>query len=267
MKTKVVLDSGAFSAWTRGVTVDIDAYAAFIKEHIEYVDHYVNLDVIPGEFGRVPSPEEVEASASKSWDNLTFLEELSLRPMPVFHQGEQFKWLKRMIDHGCSYVGISPANDRTTDQKREWLDQVYDLICDEEGWPVVKTHGFGVTSIPLLFRYPWFSADSTSWKMFGIYGHILVPQIVSGEYVYDRSPNIVTVSSKQKRALEEGDHFLSYTEAEQDVVLKYIQFRGLTFHGVHHDQKQRDRINAAFFHDVTLNYTPRPFVRRKQRLF
>ena len=45
-KVELFLDSGAFSAFTQKVTIDIQEYIAFIKEHEDIIDVYANLDVI-----------------------------------------------------------------------------------------------------------------------------------------------------------------------------------------------------------------------------
>jgi len=194
----IILDSGAFSAWSRGAAIDIDAYIAFIFANAEWIDYYINLDVIPGAFGVVPTPQQVEASAEQSWENFLYMERHGLHPMPVFHMGERFAWLQRFVDHGCDYIGISPANDRTTKQKRLWLDRVFTLLGDEEGRPRVKTHALGVTAVPLLIRYPWFSADSSAWATSSGRGNVFVPRLHHGHEDFTRSPLIVYMSGRKR---------------------------------------------------------------------
>jgi hypothetical protein len=267
VEISLILDSGAFSAWTRKAQIDIDAYIAFIKAHMEHLDYYVNLDVIPGEFGRVPNASEVEASAQQGWENLLYMEEFGLHPVPVFHQGERFAWLERMINHGCSYIGISPANDRTTDQKRVWLDQAFSVVCDADGHPRVRTHGFGVTSIPLLHRYPWYSADSTSWILFGAYGMVLVPTWDETGFRYDQSPWSIVVSEQSAKALaEEGKHLDSFPENQKRRIVDYIEGCGLTLEEVRTNHAARAKCNAIFFHTFAAIKQDRPF-RRVQRGF
>src|SRR5690606_13405309 len=47
---EMFLDSGAFSAWSKGAQIRIRDYIAFIKRHQQYIDHYANLDVIADTF-------------------------------------------------------------------------------------------------------------------------------------------------------------------------------------------------------------------------
>ena len=67
------LDSGAFSAWTKGESIDIDAYARFCVRLQDKVEAIANLDVIPGEYGRTPTDAEVRASAEVGWNNYQYL--------------------------------------------------------------------------------------------------------------------------------------------------------------------------------------------------
>lgn len=256
----MMLDSGAFSAWTRKINIDLDTYIQFCKDNHQHFDCVVNLDVIPAEFGRKPSATEVEASAQQSWDNLLYMESHGLKPIPVFHMGETFDWLEKIIIHGCDYVGISPANDRTTAQKRDWLDKVFEFIADDHGYPEVKTHGFGVTSVPLLFRYPWYSADSTSWILTGAFGSMIIPKWKQGKFVYDEIPHVVSVSSrKSKSAMEGAKNFDSFGDLTKKHILEYLDYCKVTLEQVKTDCLYRSQVSAVFFRDLSANSVTKPF--------
>jgi hypothetical protein len=273
-KTQVdlILDSGAYSAWKKRESLTVDQYAEFINKHKSSLAHYVNLDRIPGEWGRVPSPSEVEASAQIGMENLLKLRKLGLLAMPVFHQGERLYWLEKMIDEGYSYIGISPANDRTTEQKQDWLDEIFGFLCGSRGYPHIKTHGFGVTALPLLFRYPWYSADSVTWLLVGGYGGILVPRTdVNGKHDYTVSPLVVQVSQRTNgrpsaASLEPGKHFMSMGEASQKHILKYVEDEGFSMEKLKSEYLARQRVNCRFFKKAGQTYVPKPFVRQKRTL-
>jgi hypothetical protein len=266
------LDSGAFSAWNVGREIDLDHYIAYIKANIEHIDYYVNLDVIPGAFGVVPSPAEVEASAEAGWANMLKMEAEGLKPIPVFHMGEQFKWLRRMIDHGCEYIGISPANDRTTDKKRVWLDRVFSEITDAKGMPVVKTHAFGVTAIDLLIRYPWYSADSTTWIMIAARGKILVPKCkADGTWDWHRKPDIIYLSEPfgEGEVLQRNLKLSEWRkiESERAHVEQWLAQAGSSILLAETDYKERARLCCYFFQEFERNFVPVPFKRSRRPLF
>ena len=167
----LILDSGAFSVWSNGKTVDIDSYALFcegVKRLLpsEVNLYVVNLDVLPGKFGQRPTNEEREYSASQGFENMLYLESKGLKVIHVFHQHEDFKWLDKMRNHS-DYIGISPANDCSMKEKLHWLNEVFGLIKD-----TIKTHGFAVTSHEQLYRYPFYSVDSSSWTAPPRFGRI-----------------------------------------------------------------------------------------------
>jgi hypothetical protein len=265
------LDSGAFSAWNVGREIDLDHYIAYIKANIEHIDYYVNLDVIPGAFGVVPSPAEVEASAEAGWANMLRMEAEGLKPIPVFHMGEQFRWLRRMVEHGCPYIGISPANDRTTDKKRVWLDRVFSEITDAAGMPVVKTHAFGVTAIDLLIRYPWFSADSTTWIMIAARGKILLPRWENGKWNFNRKPSICYISEPfgEGHVLLRGlkESAWRHIESERKHVEQWLAEAGSDLTTAETDYKERARLCLYFFLRFEKEFVPKPFKRTSNHLF
>lgn len=273
MSDVFMLDSGAFSAWNCGKSIDIDHYIAFIRAHADWIDYVVALDVIPGAFGTTPGPAEVEASAEQSWAQFLYMEKEGITAIPVFHMGEQFKWLRRMVDHGCKYIGISPANDRTTKAKRVWLDRVFDDICDKDGLPVVKTHAFGVTSIDLLIRYPWFSADSTTWIMMAARGKILLPHWVNGQWKFDKRPQVCYISEPYTGAGAEimlrGMQEAAWRDipAQRQHVEQWLAYAGSSLEHAEQDYKERARLCAFFFLEFERCFVPQPFKRAKPRLF
>jgi hypothetical protein len=156
------IDSGAYSAMTQGVQIDIKAYIKFLKENQDVIDVYANLDVVK--------------DAEASWKNQQIMEKAGLHPLPAWHVGESFEWLDMYIEK-YDYIAIGGliVNINTKNRIRI-LDEVFHKhICDKEGMPKVKVHGFGMTNFLTLFRYPWYSVDSTSWLMTSRNGGILVP--------------------------------------------------------------------------------------------
>lgn len=179
---KIMLDSGAFSAWTRGETIDLGDYIKFIVRHRELLDIYINLDVIPGRRGGRASVREVERAAAASFENYQAMRAAGLDPLPVFHYGESFDWLERLLDSGAGYICLGGTVGLRTGVKKEFLDKCFTRLTDREGRPFVRVHGLGVTEGKFLMRYPWYSADSTSWCIAPIYGIILVPGVVRGSF-------------------------------------------------------------------------------------
>uniref|UniRef100_A0A6M3KMF8 Putative queuosine tRNA-ribosyltransferase n=1 Tax=viral metagenome TaxID=1070528 RepID=A0A6M3KMF8_9ZZZZ len=271
MSFRLILDSGAYSAWTSKSKISLNDYTQFCLANQSQFDYIVNLDVIPAEFGQVGIPEkERERSAKEGWINFLKMIDAGIpqnKIIPVFHQEENFRWLKKMMLKS-KYIGISPANDRNTPQKIEWLDECMKYVCNEYGMPIVKFHGFGITSVKILRRYPFYSADSSTWVKFSRYGTILIPKTNKNQWRYDKNPIPIQVTKRASSRKEDNwKHFDSIPKEAQDVVVKYVTEKGFEMgeskfddkkeiairSGVRNSHRIRDLINLQFFIDLEKN--------------
>lgn len=185
------IDSGAYSVHSQGFEkVSKGRFATFDEMVDEYID-YVNslddkiiavaqFDHIPGVFKQPKRPEDYVESAKLSWENFLYMYPKMKSPeklIAVYHQGESFEHLGRMLDwkdpngNPLPYIGISPSNDRSVAEKDVYLKEVYDYIAKSSN-PNVKTHLFGYTSLPGLPKFPWYSADSTSHRLRAAYNKV-----------------------------------------------------------------------------------------------
>lgn len=123
----------------------VDQYAWFLKANGEGIDHYANVDVI--------------FHPRLSWRVLKYLEnEHGLRPVPVLHYGTPMKWVDKHLDAGYKYLGIGGLGQEVSKAAYfHWADVLFDRLCPGPArLPVVKTHGFAMTSYELVIRYPWY---------------------------------------------------------------------------------------------------------------
>lgn len=216
-KCDLVVDSGAYSAWSRGKQFDVDEYITFLNSNhvLDTAFWAAEADVIPGRFGVDPTEEERLAAPEKSWENYLYMIDRVTWPkkiVPIFHMGEDFKHLKRMLsfkfkdgDH-ISYIGISPRNDVHVNEKMKWYEDVWRIIRNSEN-PNVLTHNFGMTTISLMEQYPSCSSDSTSWIRSASFGNIML--VING--------NIKTVYVSNRNPLS-PDHYNFQSQAIKDAI-------------------------------------------------
>lgn len=196
---RIILDSGAFSVWSNGGSVNLEDYGKFALGFKELLNpsiqlSVVNLDVLPGKWGYVPNAQEIAKSAEQGWENMLYLEGLGLKVIHIFHQHEDFSVLERLRNHS-DYIGISPANDVSMEEKLAWLNKVFFYLKD-----TTKCHGFAVTSHRQLFGYPFYSVDSSSWVMPARFGR--VPILTDNH-------EVKTISYKKKEDIEDYWPYLS----------------------------------------------------------
>ena len=150
----------------------------------------------------------------------------------VFHQGDDFKWLIKMLKE-CKSIGISPNNDETTESKDRWLMECFKLV--KEINPDIKTHAFGVTSEELLTKFPYTTADSSSWALTSAFGAILTPL---GRF-------IVSEESKSKIG-----HIINEPEQIRNELKKYLEKFGFSLESVMKKYKYRNIVNIFHFLDL-----------------
>lgn len=211
-KVSLFLDSGAFSAFSKGVDININEYISFIKENKDYIEVYANLDVI--------------GDAEATLKNQKIMEKKGLNPLPCFHYGDDIKYLKLYMQEN-DYIALGGMVPISSKNLILWLDEIFSYICDNKGIPKVKVHGFGLTSFDLMFRYPWYSVDSTSWVMTGRFGGILVPKFRNSKYIYNDAPWKITVSNQSSDIREQGKHISTFAPMEQDIIIDYLKSKGI----------------------------------------
>ena len=246
-KCDLVVDSGAYSAWSRGKAFDVDEYINFLNSNnvIDICFWAAEADVIPGSFGVDPTEEERLAAPEKSWENYLHMIERVKYPkkiVPIFHMGEDFKHLDRMLSYKFKdgdfipYIGISPRNDVHVGEKIKWYERVWKFIyerCSQLGRDIPFTHNFGCTTISIMEQFPSCSSDSTSWIRSGSFGNIMV--VTNGKI------KTVTVSNRQELS---DDHIKNQSRAVKDAVEKVCQKigHGMSIKALTEDEKGSLRI-------------------------
>lgn len=224
-KVELFLDSGAFSAWTQKKPIDIHEYIEFIKLNKDMIDIYANLDGIPMKGGTGEVMQNRVASAKLTLKNQRIMEKAGLHPLPCFHFGEPFEYLQYYVDN-YEYLALGVAGNKGT-ALIGWLNTCFqDYICDVNGMPKVKVHGFAVTSVKIMIMYPWYSVDSTSWAITGGMGSIFVPAFTRGIADYTKTPWKIFVSNRSPSMKEAGKNLNTLQPKEKQVYLDYIHSKG-----------------------------------------
>lgn len=239
----IMLDSGAFSAWVKNLEINIENYTDFVLDNINIFSYVVNLDVIPGAWGKTPTEKEADEAASIGWSNYKYMVKRGVpenKIIHVFHQNENFKWLEKFVKNGLNYIGLSPANDRINKEKIQWLDKCMNYVTDKKGMPLNKWHGFAVTSLNTILRYPWYSVDSSSWAVISRMGAIFVPRFRKGEWIYDEQSWEVGVSTKSPHRHDRTKHIDNLSPKHRELIEEYIHTKGYKIGSSHIEKVSPD---------------------------
>lgn len=221
-KAQVFLDSGAFSAYTLGVSLDVQTYCNYIKQNMDLwrVDEVPMFSVLDG----IGDPLQ-------TWRNQKTMEALGCRPLPCFHAGEDDQYLDYYVNN-YEYITLGGLVGSSTKALCIWLDRVWEKMVDGSGRPKCKVHGFGITAIPIMERYPWHSCDSSSWIQAASFGSIVTPE---------HGP--LSVSEKSPSRHDAGQHVSTLTPIEQDYVFQMLEKQGFTYERLSQSYKSRAAYN------------------------
>lgn len=230
---KVFLDSGAFSAHTLGVTINIQDYCNYIIQNRDIIRHEDNVCMA--------SVLDGIGNDLQTYQNQITMERLGAPPLPCFHFGEDDRYLDWYVRR-YPYITIGGLVGKSNPDVIKWLDRIWErYLLDGSGKPRLKVHAFGVTRIELMERYPWHSVDSSSWIQYAVYGHIFFPEFGS-----------LTASSKSPGRHDPGRHVTTLSKPEQEFVLARLQEKGFTYERIADVYEARAVFNCLSFQELNV---------------
>lgn len=247
------LDSGAFSAASLGIKIDLDAYCRFIEKNSPQIEVAAVLDVIGDPDG--------------TWANMRLMESRGLKPLPVFHFGSDLTYLDYCLAYPRFALGGLVGFAKQRAQLFEWLDRCWERICDSSGKPRSKIHGFGMTGFEVMQRYPWDSVDSTSWAQGSKQGAILVKKGNSYQSL------VVANDAQARRELDQ--HFYTMPKLVRSGIVAEVESRGWEMEVLTGDKpssKIRDydaraAYNCQVYLEIAAAHQVKTFVKSSQGLF
>ncbi len=158
LRARVLIDSGAFTAWSTGKVIRPQDYAKWAlgieakwRPKLKSLE-FMNLDVI--------------GDQTATWKNQETLEKLGLNPLPIVTYGVDLKHVDKAL--ACypyfALGGLVPYS-RQKAKLQAWLDACFARVMTyrKKTGTLRKVHLLGITSDWVLQRYPCYSSDSSSW--------------------------------------------------------------------------------------------------------
>ncbi|MFH5182916.1 hypothetical protein ACHHV8_09955 [Paenibacillus sp. TAB 01] len=121
----IMLDSGAYSAFTQGKNISLVDYMNYVAANKDHVDEYISLDVI--------------GNARMSFYYWQLMNWEGFRPVPVFHYGDPMTFLLRYVETNIDRValgGCVPVEDKQV--VANWANKCINAFPD------IKFHLLGV---------------------------------------------------------------------------------------------------------------------------
>lgn len=251
--TKMLLDSGAFTAWSKGKRVDINHLIATYSEVMALADQskvkiwLINLDVIPGSAGVTAGEDEVREAIKQSDINFEILtKEFGDCVVPVYHQNESEARLHEVASM-ASYICASPRNDLPEWTRVQWSEEVHSKLP-----PNIRTHGLATTGAKMLDRVPWWSVDSAAWLYSGAMGK--VDCWYGGKWVS------INISKESPDRYNQGKHYDNCDKHIRQVVEERAAFHGVDVAKMRDDHMARKLFNGLELIEFlkVYKFTPKP---------
>lgn len=155
---RIIADSGAFSAASAGVYIDLEAYVEWVQKWGLHLHWIASLDVI--------------GDASKSWANWRSLKTAGVESVPTIHYPADPTELDRYVEAGADFIGLGGMVPFRSEPDRllRWAAQV--MRHAAHAHPHVRFHGWGITHPGLLLNLPWWSVDSSGYASAYRYGRL-----------------------------------------------------------------------------------------------
>lgn len=182
----VLIDCGAYTAYTRGKTIPIEQYISDCKRYHGKVWQYIQLD-------KVRNPEVTATNLDKMLQS-------GLRPMPVLQIGEKFERMATLVKINkwvCCAGGVyTPA---------KWIHHRYQQAYKASGGKA-NIHALGFLRFPDVFQLPIASGDSSAYYNGMKYGWLVT---------FDKRQGLVQIHNtqiKKKGSRGIDKRFIDYME-------------------------------------------------------
>lgn len=177
-RPEILLDSGAYSAFTKGKNVNILDYMSYIEKNAAYISRYIALDVI-----RDPHTTRLLYS---------LMREKGLSPVPVVHHGEDVAAVSRLAEGGADLIALGDTvRIRDKNVVARWCEEIH------KQHPGVALHLLGSSSSKILQSGALASCDSCSWYLMAINGK---PNTIPGK---SREAKMARAEANMRRIMEE----------------------------------------------------------------
>jgi hypothetical protein len=171
---EILLDSGAYSAYTKGKNVSVNGYIGYIKNNAAYISRYITADVI--------------GNTDATYFMWRMMQVYGLDPVPVVHYGGAVA--SDMFNYGLVALG-NTVGVRDKCKVARWCQSI------KKDFPHSDLHLLGSSSRAILESGALCSCDSSSWYMLAVNGK---PKEIPGK---TREAKIARAEANMRRIMEE----------------------------------------------------------------
>lgn len=161
----LMLDSGAFTFYMQAKKVDGLNRADRLRLNEKVREEHTRFLTEAGDRFYISAALDVLYDPELTWENYLW-QKARVDVFPTWHVDSGLGVLKDLIASGAPRVGLGGMAQTGKGKKRgsnlRVLHEVFDMITDAEGRPIVKTHGFAMGSGSTVYSFPWTTVDAAT---------------------------------------------------------------------------------------------------------
>lgn len=167
--TRIIGDSGAFSAMSLGKPIEREQFHAWAARWADALLWVAALDVI--------------GDAEASYQNWQAARRDGLELVPTIHYGEGTAQLDRFAEQGATLVGLGGMVPYSSEKDRlmRWCLMMHRHARDHH--PQIRFHGWGISHPYLVDNLPWWSTDSSGFSSCFRFGTLRLWEPRRGRFV------------------------------------------------------------------------------------
>lgn len=160
---KIMLDSGAFTAYTKGKNIALPDYLNYILNNKKYIYYYIALDVINDSY--------------ITYQYYLIMKAKGFNPIPVFHYQEDFIYLARYYNNNERYIALGgTVPEKNKEKVKIWIETVTSVYSD------LDLHLLGTSSKRFSSNLNIVSCDSSTWVKRAFFGNLKqCPELTKNE--------------------------------------------------------------------------------------
>lgn len=215
---------GKYSVRHEGELKDlvINSYVKYVKKERKNWDFYLTFDYLK--------------QCPIIYDVTKELEKKGIRPVPVYHGDQSTEWLTRYCSEGHKLICLGSVK-RNAKTYRLYFDKCFNIAAKHG----VVLHGLAITSLSLMFGFPWYSVDSATWAKVAAYGCILcTSDTVNDTFGYIHMTD-------RRHGQSRGVEYLDLSKTQKKSIEREVNDCGFDIHDLCTDSGVRSLYNVYVF--------------------
>lgn len=192
---------------------NLDKGTPFRKYCNSYAKYIKEIQALPGGDKVLFANVDAISNPKKTLEIQRYFEnEHGVQPVPIVHYGTPMSYVDKYLKPEYDLLGVGGLGQGVSRHEYlGWGNIFFGHICPKSNRyePMIKTHGFAMTSHELMRKWPWWSVDSATWVKLSAYGWLYLPRwSAKGQrWMFEKPPLMINFSERSPQKKKLTKHF------------------------------------------------------------